>query len=596
MTHTTATTIPDDDLFAFCARHANPELWRTTIPLAVRVRCDGHKGLIATWTAIHWLIVLWSANGRQDFGVREIAAEAGVGRNELTGPTGYIQRLVDRGLLSIVGSRRIPGMPHPRPIYAIDLWDLEQQSIQLLPDLLRDRGVPPPPRPAPDPRQRSFFDQLDPPADAGTADLPPTGAAPEPRPSCTIRGQHPAPGTGTPAAETAAGHTAMGACGTDQAQMGANWPETGTAMTGNGTDRTAEHHPVHDSGTAMPNHGTSRPDSVTGAHAFGTDRPETMTDTARIRDIERTKEGKNERAREYVTHADVCALFQQITTQVTDQIQALFQHHTGNPAAREVPVTGPIPVAPPEEPALPADPLTLWQADRGQVSQRDQFQLELLAGQYDRATGGYGAYWLGRAILLADLCLEPKGQRATIPYLKRMLKRWHADQCWGSDLDADLPVVPAAATRAPTHDTAPVPSDDRPAADHPAVLRYITLTGQRPRAHQSDAIAATVTDLTVWEQLIQDWQNHGWNEKNIAGLLDRYRTQTGQTPPDLVRDSAIVLAPIGSEARGVWLARFRAAATPAAKRAVLEQFYAAYPDEHPQNDAKGTDHGTSPTG
>ncbi|MFP4440925.1 MAG: hypothetical protein ACLFVO_27130, partial [Chloroflexaceae bacterium] len=194
MTNATATTLPDDDLFAFCARHANPELWRTTIPLAVRVRCQGHKGLIATWTAIHWLIVLWSANGRQDFGVREIAAEAGVGRNELTGPTGYIQRLVDRGLLSIVGSRRIPGMPHPRPIYAIDLWDLEQQSIQLLPDLLRDRGVPPPPRPAPDPRQRSFFDQLDSPGDTDSPDLLPTGAAPVPRPSRTIRGQHPAPG------------------------------------------------------------------------------------------------------------------------------------------------------------------------------------------------------------------------------------------------------------------------------------------------------------------------------------------------------------------------------------------------------------------
>lgn len=49
------TSLPDDrtpqpaesdELFRFCVRNANPELWRTTIPLIVRRRCQYHSGLI----------------------------------------------------------------------------------------------------------------------------------------------------------------------------------------------------------------------------------------------------------------------------------------------------------------------------------------------------------------------------------------------------------------------------------------------------------------------------------------------------------------------------------------------------------------------
>src|SRR5687767_10648872 len=83
------------ELFQFHPRASNPELWRTTVPLVVRIKCGRHKGLVATWTSIHWLIVLYAASGRCAFGMREIADEAGVGRNELAGPKGHIQRLVD---------------------------------------------------------------------------------------------------------------------------------------------------------------------------------------------------------------------------------------------------------------------------------------------------------------------------------------------------------------------------------------------------------------------------------------------------------------------------------------------------------------------
>ena len=471
-TTTTTATSADDELVAFCVRNANPELWRTTIPLVVRLRCHGHKGLIATWTAIHWLMVLWSATGRRDFGVREIAAEARVGRNELTGPTGYIQRLVDLGLLVIAGYRPIPGMLHPRPIYTIDLWHLERDSMDLLPDLLRDRGLPPPPRPAPDPRQLSFFDQLEP--DSG-------------------------PAPGTPVPELLHAGAAVPATGPAGARNRADCPGRVPGVPENGTDDACAGAGVPGNGTALPENGTALPPDVPGVPAMG-------TADALKRDIEGTKERRNERVNDYLTRRDISGILETVMQHVTETIAGLLGHVPTEPA----PPTRPIPAAPPDEPPLPNDPLSLWEADRAHVRQGDQYQLQLLAGQYDAPTDGYGAYWVGRAILMADLCLQGRGERATIPYLRKMLRRWHETQHWGSDLEPE----PASA----------LPPGPDP--DHPAVVAYTRLTGHPVPAAPAAAIAATVTDPGAWEQVIRVWQDHGWNARNIAGMLDRYQAQT----------------------------------------------------------------------
>lgn len=153
-----------DDRFHFSPGTANPELWATTTPLVVVHRCRRHKGLIATWRAIHWLIVLHSRSGRADFGVREIAEEADVGRNELcdTHDTasgevvkkGYISLLCDARLIDIVGQVAVPGGRRPRNVYSVDLARLIAESALLVPEVLRSHGALAPPRPQLHPDRR----------------------------------------------------------------------------------------------------------------------------------------------------------------------------------------------------------------------------------------------------------------------------------------------------------------------------------------------------------------------------------------------------------------------------------------------------------
>ncbi|NTU78603.1 MAG: hypothetical protein HGA45_04235 [Chloroflexales bacterium] len=101
---------------------------------------------MSTWRAIHWLIVLHSRSGRADFGVREIAEEADVGRNELcdthdsaTGAVvkqGYISVLREQGLIDIVGDVTTPGGKKPRNVYSVDLARLIVESAALVPPAL----------------------------------------------------------------------------------------------------------------------------------------------------------------------------------------------------------------------------------------------------------------------------------------------------------------------------------------------------------------------------------------------------------------------------------------------------------------------------
>jgi hypothetical protein len=555
-----------DDRFYYCIKHSNPELWRTSVPRIVRHLCRGQrgeKGLVLTWMAIHYLIVLWSAEGRSDFGVRDIAEEAGVGRNQLTGPEGYIQQLVNLGLLHIVGARRIPGLKEPRPVYAIDLLDLERRSMKLVPDILNSRGVRPPPRPAHSPEQLALFD-----TSTGS-----DGASQPPQP---------APG------------------------MHAN----GTATHANGTEQPWEVTGTHQSGTAAPA-------TVTGIHANGTDELQTVPDRhafgpaahqnapviAPERDIEREKEReKDKKEREKApTHEKISAEQPPQQDETAQSIQAIAAEtakavvleilrgiNLPHPNDTSTPEAPNIPPTPQDEPPLPASPLDLWRADREHISQRDTYQLEMLARSHDSTTGGYGAYWLGRAIMMADYCLTPKGQPVTVQYVRGILKRWaRPDVAWGSDLDVtDTEHEWASSTpqQAPTSaSSAPVSARLSPEQqNHPAIQTFFAITGQHAGTldHElAELIISTVPadDQATWRTVLTDWKANGWNRANVRGMLDRYRRATGQEDPDRVSASPIHNAGLDPVQYGHWLGMFRDAQDkggPAAARRVLEQFNA----------------------
>jgi hypothetical protein len=247
-----------------------------------------------------------------------------------------------------------------------------------------------------------------------------------------------------------------------------------------------------------------------------------------------------------------------------------------------------IPPAPPGEPPLPAAPAALWQADQPGISQRDSYHLDMLAHSYDAPTDGYGAYWLGRAILMADYCLTPKGQPVTIQYVRGILKRWaRPDAEWGSDLDnghdepAAAPAVPEAASAAP-----PSPASTRaPEAEHlahPAVRAYLEQTDQPPATLDRDlaamiAEAVPPHDQHTWRALLADWKASGWNLRNVKGMLDRYRRETGNGPVERVSDAPIWESNLSPAERKDWIDHFReigAREGPAGQRRVINELLA----------------------
>jgi len=628
----TAAKTPPNELFQFHPRASNPELWRTTLPLVVRLSCGRHKGLIATWTAIHWLIVLYAASGRCAFGMREIAQEAGVGRNELAGPKGYIQRLVDLGLLRIVGYEPVPGVKEPRPIYHIDLADLERASLELVPALLCERRLPPPPRPAPDPRQLTLFG----------ADTPANGTV-APRPATQTVHETGTAGhllTGTSLAFGQATHengTGAGApTGASTHGNGTVAPtyrsrprlfrprrhgsEPGTHETGTATSTCSslpapEQATVHEIGTADARNQQVLAPIRASTHEIGTDVHANQPDHARNRDVDGSnerKEGGREIARAHDFHQLVAAAAQ-ATLLVLQQQGLMPTAPTATPAAfAGIDAT---PASPAGQPPLRASVVELWRGDRQQVSSREVTQLTLIADSYDAATGGFGAYWLGRAIILADMCLSEHGRPLNLPYVRGMLRRWAEEGSWGSDLPCEdasrssqrsrlrLPRIQTPTTAAPaapaepeTPPAAPAAPETLPASapapavvpvtgdtEHPAIAVYKAAFGRELNPVQAEEIAKTVTDLATWQQVLRDWQLEDWQAGGVGKMLDRYQKKLpGGAPAASERAPSVrvihTYPGLDLDQRERWIRKFHAATTPAEKRAVL----ARLEQEHPR--------------
>lgn len=527
-----------EEVFRFHPRTTNPELWRTTMPLVVYERCAGHKGMIASWMAIHWLIILHAASGRRAFGMREIAARAHVGRNELAGSCGYIQRLVDLDLLRIVGYERIPGLSEPRPIYHIDLWELEQQSIALVPEMLRAYGVMAPPRPAPDPRQNSFFDTLEPSSISGTElarmTEPNTSVRPEIRTGLTL-----VTGSETRQSEIRTELALTPEPGTrDQPEIRTELTLTTRANTRDQPENGTEHvtrntcHP--ENGTESPNNELETPWITSQVPENGTDLPEIRTgqlvngvDLSQNRDVDRKKEGEKEKEREREI-APTRDTISQIAAQAAQTVITLLRQQGAIPSQPSAPLFQEVPATPTNHPPLPAAPLVLWQGDRSTLPARERHQLTMLTNEVDISTSGFGAYWVGRAILIADRCLGERNQPLSLNYLRSMLRRWTREDSWGSDLESDREAPSAPPSRpvtgtAETRPSAP-PSEVPDSPPDPAVARYSATFGHQPNQIQMQQITSTVRDLAVWERVLTDWQAHNWRSDSVPKMLDRYRT------------------------------------------------------------------------
>lgn len=100
-----------------------------------------------------------------------------------------------------------------------------------------------------------------------------------------------------------------------------------------------------------------------------------------------------------------------------------------------------IPIAPPGERALMAHPIDVWRWAHADATANDEVRLADLAAAHDvpisAYPGGFGSYWLGRAMLAA---IE-SDKDLTIPYLKRILTSWRRRttdtlNAYGSDAPA----------------------------------------------------------------------------------------------------------------------------------------------------------------
>ncbi len=142
------------------------------------------------------------------------------------------------------------------------------------------------------------------------------------------------------------------------------------------------------------------------------------------------------------------------------------------PARKSEPAAGtPTPGTPPPtpdgQPSLSDHPLRFWQTVRITIGSADHHQLHLLATEHDNPTGGFGHYWLGRAILAA---VATDATFATNPralnLVRAILRRWQRERSYGSDTKAyqqQAERAPAAArpVAAPSAPVAPSQPTDR---------------------------------------------------------------------------------------------------------------------------------------
>jgi hypothetical protein len=87
------------------------------------------------------------------------------------------------------------------------------------------------------------------------------------------------------------------------------------------------------------------------------------------------------------------------------------------------------PLPPPSYYTLPAHPLAMWRDACPTARPIDAKHLAALAAEHDASTGGFGWYWVGRAILAASLSQDAR----KVTVIKTILDGWRERAAYGSD-------------------------------------------------------------------------------------------------------------------------------------------------------------------
>jgi hypothetical protein len=140
---------------------------------------------------------------------------------------------------------------------------------------------------------------------------------------------------------------------------------------------------------------------------------------------------------------------------------------TAHPPEKNLPTEGNLPptsAAPPlppaGEPALTATIGELWRMVRPHGRPIELQHLATLAGEHDAPTGGYGLYWVGRAILAASISQDVRG----VKVIKFILESWRERNAYGSD-------APQRQRKREEYErrTRTGPRDAAPRHDHPGI-------------------------------------------------------------------------------------------------------------------------------
>ena len=644
-THRPPPSSGNNETLDFLYRTVNPELWRPSVPSYVRRICEeaalerglNAKGLLATWEAIKNTIVLRGEQGtlRGAIGMREIAQRAGVSLGCLAGTKGYIQVLVETGLLEIVGHQEVRGHSRkkrklpPRNVYAINLAELERKSLNDIVSTYPEQANPPrPPFYYPDmPDGDNTGDSTGNDTPDSTVNTPPQRQIP-----------HPA-GTG----DNTGNNTGDGTVNTPS-QRGIPHPDSTVNDTANSTD------PAHRGGTRgrfVPPDGTvniplqrgiPHPDSTVNDTGDATgetpDGTVNIPSQSHISDDDSTVlyhslyhfcnvEGRREekeggeggsslssnslsshhlnRLIGEITAQTIQEMLPQILHQIIPILQANNTDNSAEPniSSQERGSLSPVEALPPTPtdddgdplPALPAPPLVLYRDLSGSRAVGDKHRLNSIASAFDKASGGFGAYWLGQAILMADQCLTPTGKAITLPYIRGILKRWAEEDTWGSDVEeqgatGETPALAPTAQRAEVETLSACPSpacesESSPApVDSDAMRAYRETTGyHEPLTPHQIALVGQVEHPDIWRDTCAWWvavvdeqgrEKKRYNPAEVEKLYDRYCQNVQRREASRpVSNLTILYLPMGT--REEYLYRFDAAQTKNEKLAIVEE-------------------------
>jgi hypothetical protein len=288
----------------------------------------------------------------------------------------------------------------------------------------------------------------------------------------------------------------------------------------------------------------------------------------------------------------------------------------------------PIP-PPPGEPVLPLPLLSIWEQVTGTtpVSTSDQTQIAMLIERYQEPTGGYSAYWIGRAMLYAQMCCDDKksvGLKTINSFMQRMAKpdvgystaaledrkytRTRSDRsAEPRQLDITAPTINdphmqessalphSPATRPQSAANHAVPSAERldDTLDTPdAVHIWRTFAGPNVALTSTRAqqITNRIADVTIWTAVLTNWRaqyQSRANWANLDALFERYdremaadsRERTTLPSGPHIPSTVLYYHPALAEheLRTLWTHRHNAATDKAAKQEVLQRLLTEHP-------------------